>query len=169
MGKENQPKEAQRKETILVVDDDESVRRNLFWTLSSDYRVLEAASRAEAAKLLQQENVDVVVSDLHLPPHVEDITEGLAIIEAARERDPPVQVVVVTGTDSKQAAREAVKRGAYGFFEKPLDADEVLHIVNQAARMRRLEIENRRLRHELARPPAFAHLLGTSPSLEKTL
>jgi len=169
MGKENQPKEAQLKETILVVDDDESVRRNLFWTLSSDYRVLEAASRAEAAKLLQQENVDVVVSDLHLPPHVEDITEGLAIIEAARERDPPVQVVVVTGTDSKQAAREAVKRGAYGFFEKPLDADEVLHIVNQAARMRRLEVENARLRDELVGARGFGRLIGSSQALEKTL
>jgi DNA-binding NtrC family response regulator len=169
MGKSNQPEEGLLKETILVVDDDESVRRALLWTLNSDYRVLEAASRAEAVKLLQHENIDVVVSDLHLPPHVEDISEGLAIIEAARNRDPPVQVVVVTGTNSKHAGLQAVKRGAYGFFEKPLDAAEVLHIVKQAARMRRLEVENARLRDELVAARGFGRLIGSSQSLEKTL
>lgn len=169
MGKANHPREAQRKETILVVDDDEAVRRGLVWTLNSDFRVLEAASRAEATKLMQQENVDVVVSDLHLPPHLEDISEGLAIIEAARDREPPAQVVVITGTDSKHAALEAVKRGAYGFFEKPLDAAEVLHIVSQAARMRRLEVENERLRGELVGSRGFGRLIGSSQALEKTL
>jgi DNA-binding NtrC family response regulator len=152
-----------------VVDDDQAIRRGLFWTLNSDYRVLEAASRADAIKVLQQENVDVVVSDLHLPPHLEDISEGLAIIEAARDKQPPAQVVVITGTDSKRAALEAVRRGAYGFFEKPVDADEVLHIVNQAARMRRLEVENARLREELVGARGFGRLIGTSQALEKTL
>jgi DNA-binding NtrC family response regulator len=169
MGKANQPREDQPKETILVVDDDESVRRSLVWTLNSYYRVLEAASRAQAVKLLQHEHIDVVLSDLHLPPHLEDISEGLAIIEAARETDFPAQVVVITGTDSKSAALQAVKLGAYGFFEKPVDAAEVLHIVNQAARMRRLEIENARLRGELVGALGFGRLIGSSPSLEKTL
>ena len=169
MGKSNQPEEGLLKETILVVDDDESVRRGLLWTLKSDYRVLEAASRVEAVKLLQHENIDVVVSDLHLPPHVEDISEGLAIIEAARDRDPPAQVVVITGTNSRHAGLQAVKRGAYGFFEKPLDAPEVLHIVKQAARMRRLEVENARLRDELVGARGFGRLIGSSQSLEKTL
>jgi DNA-binding NtrC family response regulator len=169
MGKSNQPEEGLLKETILVVDDDESVRRGLLWTLKSDYRVLEAASRAEAVKLLQHEHIDVVVSDLHLPPHVEDISEGLAIIEAARDRDPPAQVVVITGTNSRHAGLQAVKRGAYGFFEKPLDAPEVLHIVKQAARMRRLEVENARLRDELVGARGFGRLIGSSQSLEKTL
>jgi DNA-binding NtrC family response regulator len=169
MSKPNQPQQAQLKETILVVDDDESVRRAIAWTLNSDYRVLEAASRAEAVKLLKQENVDVVVSDLHFPPHIEDISEGLSIIEAAREREQPAQVVVITGTNSKDAGLEAVKRGAYGFFEKPLDAAEVLHIVKQAARMRRLEVENARLLAELIGTHGFGRLIGSSQSLEKTL
>jgi two-component system NtrC family response regulator len=169
MVEETKLKAAQLKETILVVDDDEAVRRGLVWTLNSDFRVLEATSRAEATKLLQQETIDVVVSDLHLPPHLEDISEGLAIIEAARDREPPAQVVVITGIDSKHAALEAVKRGAYGFFEKPLDAAEVLHIVSQAARMRRLEVENERLRCELVGTRGFGRLIGSSQALEKTL
>jgi len=121
--------------------------------------VLQAACRAEAVELLLQETVDVVVSDLHLPPRLEDMSEGLALIEAARAAKPPAQVVVITGTDDKSAAREAVKRGAYGFFEKPLDPDEVLHIVNQAARLRRLEVENARLRGELVGALGFARAL----------
>jgi DNA-binding NtrC family response regulator len=118
---------------------------------------------------MNDKEIEVVVSDLHLPPNVNDIGEGLALIDVARAQDPPLQVVVITGSDSKRAALEAVKRGAYGFFEKPLDAGELLHIVSQAARMRQLEIENRRLRAELSRPPGFTHLLGGSQALERVL
>ena len=157
----------QVKGTVLVVDDDESVRRGLYWALNGDFRVLEASSRSEAVELLQREIIDVVVSDLHLPPHGNDISEGLAIIQAARNTHPPVQAVVITGTSSKQAALDAVKHGAYGFFEKPLAPDEVRHIVSQAARMRRLEVENARLRDELLNSRGFSHLIGGSLSLEK--
>jgi len=169
MIKANEPEMSAAKEMILIVDDDESIRRGLVWTLNSDYRVVEASSRQEALKILQHEPVDIVISDLHLPPRLEDISEGLLVVEAARERHPPLQVVVITGTEDKSAAREAVKRGAYGFFEKPLDAAEVLHIVNQAARMRRLEVENARLRDELVGFRGFGRLIGSSASLEKTL
>ncbi len=162
----NQP---QPKGTVLVVDDDDAVRSGLYWALASDYQVLQAASKDEACVLIADENIEVVVSDLHLPPNVNDISEGLALIDVARAQDPPLQVVVITGSDSKRAALEAVKRGAYGFFEKPLDPAELLHIVNQASRLRQLEIENRRLREELSRPPGFAHLTGTSQALERVL
>src|SRR5215204_2324893 len=157
------------KGTVLVVDDDDAVRSGLYWALTSDYQVLQASSREEACGLIKDEDIEVIVSDLHLPPNVDDIAEGLALIDLARSQDPPLQVVVITGSDSKRAALEAVKRGAYGFFEKPLDPAELLHIVNQAARMRQLEIENRRLREELSRPPGFSHLTGTSHALERVL
>ncbi len=161
--------QSQVKGTVLVVDDDESVRRGLYWALNSDFRVLEASSRSDAVDLLKLEKIDVVVSDLHLPPHEDDISEGLAIIQAARSAHPPVQAVVITGTSSKHAARDAVKHGAYGYFEKPLDANEVRHIISQAARMQRLEVENARLRDELLNSRGFSHLIGGSQSLEKII
>src|SRR5689334_24643334 len=161
--------QAQPKGTVLVVDDDDAVRSGLYWALASNYQVLQAASKDEACALINSQEIDVVVSDLHLPPNTDDIAEGLALIDVARAQDPPLQVVVITGSDSKRAALEVVKRGAYGFFEKPLDAAELLHIVNQAARMRLLEIENRRLRSELPRPPGFVHLIGGSQALESVL
>jgi len=159
----------QVKGIVLVVDDDDAVRSGLYWALSSEFRVLQASSREEACRLVDEQRIDVVLTDLHLPPHVDDISEGLSLIEAARNQEPPLQVVVITGSDTRQASLEAVRRGAYGFFEKPLDPAEVIHIVNQAARLRKLEIENRRLRNQLARPLGFAHLFGTSQALENVL
>ena len=159
----------QEKVTLLVVDDDVAVRRQLYWALSEEYRVLEAGDRAEAVELLQRENVDVVVSDLHLPPHLDDMSEGLSIVQEARSLRPPVPVIVITGSDSKQAALETVSRGAYGFFEKPFDPDEVMHIVHQAARVRRLEREIIRLRSKLDVYRGFGHLVGASNALAKTI
>ncbi|HXM36954.1 MAG TPA: sigma-54 dependent transcriptional regulator, partial [Pyrinomonadaceae bacterium] len=109
------------------------------------------------------------LSDLHLPPHADDLSEGLAIIEAARYGRSAIPVIVITGSNAKHAALEAVKRGAYGFFEKPLDADEVLHLVRQAVRVRRLEQEIVHLRDALADSRGFNHLIGASTSLEKTI
>src|SRR5262249_38785895 len=157
------------KATVLIVDDDETVRRGLFWALNDQYRVLEATTRTEATQLLEREHIDVVLADLHLPPHVDDMSEGLSIIEAARRSRPAVPVVVITGSNSKHAALEAIKRGAYGFFEKPLDAAEVAHIVCQAVRVRCLEQEIVKLREELSGSGGFTHLIGSSTSLEKIL
>lgn len=157
------------KATVLIVDDDEAIRHGLFWALDGQYRVLEASTRTEATHLLEHERIDVVLSDLRLPPHVEDLSEGLTIIEVARRARPSVPVVVITGSNSKHAALEAVKRGAYGFFQKPVDAEEVSHIVSQAVRVRRLEQEICQLREELAAARGFAHLIGSSPALENIL
>ena len=81
----------------------------------------------------------------------------------------PVPVIVITGSHAKHAALEAVRRGAYGFFEKPVDADEVLHLVRQAVRVRRLEQEITQLRQELSEGRGFSHLIGASTSLERTI
>ncbi|HVF51171.1 MAG TPA: sigma-54 dependent transcriptional regulator [Pyrinomonadaceae bacterium] len=159
----------EEKATVLVVDDDRSLRRQLYWALSETHHVLEAETRIEAVEQLQQGTVDVVLCDLHLPPDLMGISEGLAVIEAARAARPSVPVVVITGSDAKQAALEAIQRGAYGFFEKPFDQVEVSHIVCQAARVRRLEKEVQRLRSELGGRSGFGRVVGASASLEKVL
>jgi DNA-binding NtrC family response regulator len=161
--------EAEHKTTVLVVDDDRLLRRQLHWALVERHRVLEAETRADAVELLQRERVDVVICDLHLPPDLEGIEEGLAVVEAARGERPAVPVVVITGSDNKQAALEAIRRGAYGFFEKPFDEEEVSHIVAQAARVRCLETEVLKLRSELKMLRGFGRFVGTSAALERTL
>ncbi|MDX6612101.1 MAG: hypothetical protein QOD75_1287 [Blastocatellia bacterium] len=159
----------QGKPIVLVVDDDSAVRRGLYWALQDNYCVLEAANRAEATTHLQSADVDVVLSDLRLPPTPEDISEGLAIVELARSRRPPVPVIVVTGSGSKKAALEAIRRGAYGFFEKPFNEEEVMHLVHQAARLRSLEQEIIRLRSEINESRGFDAMIGACPSLSKVI
>ena len=159
----------QDKPTVLVVDDDATIRSGLNWALRENYCVLQAANRMEAEEHLQRADIDVVLSDLRLPPQPNEITEGLAIVELARSRRPPVPVIVVTGSGSKDAALEAIRRGAYGFFEKPFNADEVMHLVHQAARLRGLEQEIIRLRSEINVSRGFEVLVGASLSLNKVI
>jgi DNA-binding NtrC family response regulator len=161
--------QAEHKTTVLVVDDDRLLRRQLHWALVERHHVLEAETRADAVELLEKEQVDVVICDLHLPPDLDGIEEGLAVVEAARGQRPAVPAVVITGSDNKQAALEAVRRGAYGFFEKPFDEEEVSHIVAQAARVRCLESEVLKLRSELKAFRGFGRFVGTSAALERTL
>ncbi|HEY0098880.1 MAG TPA: sigma-54 dependent transcriptional regulator [Pyrinomonadaceae bacterium] len=166
---EHTPEQTPDKATVLVVDDDQVLRRQLFWALDSEHHVLEADSRIAAIAQLQSGRVGVVLCDLHLPPDLDGISEGLAIIEAARAARPSIPVIVITGSNSRQTALEAIRCGAYGFFEKPFNEDEVTHIVRQAARVRHLEEENLHLRASLGSFRGFGRLLGSSPALERIM
>ena len=157
------------KATVLIVDDDRMLRRQLRWALDENFRVREAETRAEAVAQLQEESIDVVLCDLQLPPDLAGISEGLAVIEAARAMRPAVPVVVITASESKQTALEAIRRGAYGFFVKPFDPEEVSHIIEQAARVRRLELEIQSLRSELDGRRGFGSIVGGSPALERII
>ena len=155
--------------TVLVVDDDAAVRSGLRWLLRDHYKVLEAATREQAVAIMRNERIDLVLSDLRLPPATDDITEGLAIIGAARAAKPQIPVIVVTASESRNSALEAVRLGANGFFEKPFDQDAILHTVAQTVRMRRLEEEVLNLRVQLKAKTGFGQLIGASPALEKVV
>jgi DNA-binding NtrC family response regulator len=152
------------KPTLLVVEDDSVFRKGLKWAFADSYRVIEAENRSQAIAEFEREEIDVVLSDLRLPPNLHDISEGLAIVEAARALQPPIPVIIMTASDSKETALEVVRRGAYGFFEKPCIPEEVIHVIHQAARLRKLEREVCRLRAQ-SMPRKFGAMIGTSPAL----
>ncbi|MCA1555310.1 MAG: sigma-54 dependent transcriptional regulator [Acidobacteria bacterium] len=110
---EHMPEQTQDKATVLVVDDDQVLRRQLFWALDGEHHVLEADSRASAIAQLENGRVQVVLCDLHLPPDLEGISEGLAIIEAARAMRPSIPVVVITGSNSRQSELFGHEKGAF--------------------------------------------------------
>ncbi|HLL71712.1 MAG TPA: sigma-54 dependent transcriptional regulator [Pyrinomonadaceae bacterium] len=166
---EHMPEPTPDKATVLVVDDDQVLRRQLFWALDSEHTVVEADSRESAIAQIEGGRIQVVLSDLHLPPDLDGISGGLAIIEAARSARPSIPVIVITGSNSRQIALEAIGAGAYGFFEKPFNEAEVAHIVRQAARVRHLEEENLKLRASLGSFYGFGRLLGSSPALERIM
>lgn len=167
--KERFSEKASPRSRVLIVDDERTIRRGLYWVLTDHYEVVEACDKREALEKLESEDIDVVLCDLHLPPKVDDISDGLSIVEYARARKPPVPVVVITGSSARQAALETVRRGAYGFFQKPFDPEEIIHVVKQAARMRGLEQEVLRLRSELRGAKGFEQLVGSGPCLMETI
>jgi DNA-binding NtrC family response regulator len=155
------------RQTVLVVDDHEAVRKQLYWALEENYRVLEAASRAEAIRHLEREDVSVVLCDLHLPPLVTEITEGVAVLEAARRHNPPLPVIVITGSEDRAVGLEVVQRGAYDLFQKPFSVNEVEIIVRRAAQHYKLESENAKLRDELNRAGGWQEVVGSNPRLQR--
>jgi len=160
----------QPKQTVLVVDDHESVRKQLYWALEENYRVLQASSRAQALALVEQEQLDVVLCDLRMPPAEYDISEGLAILEAVRKFNPLLPVIVITGDEDRETALKVVQRGAYDLFHKPFNVDEVEIIVRRAAQHYKLEKDNLVLRDELRRSGAWQEgIVGSSPALRRVI
>ncbi len=158
------------KQNVLVVDDHESVRKQLYWALEENYHVLEAASRTEALALLDQQPVDVVLCDLRLPPNESDISEGLAILEAVRKLNPLLPVIVITGDEDRETALKVVQRGAYDLFYKPFNVEEVEIIVRRAVQHYRLEKDNLNLRDELRRSGGWQEgIVGSSPVLRRII
>ncbi len=162
--------EEEPKQTVLVVDDHEAIRKQLYWALEENYRVLEAGSRNEALTLLDQEQVDVVLCDLRLPPVESDITEGLAILESIRKLNPLLPVIVITGDEDRETALKVVQRGAYDLFHKPFNVEEVEIIVRRATQHYLLEKDNLNLRDELRRSGGFqGGIVGSSPVLRRIM
>ncbi len=158
------------KQTVLVIDDHDSVRKQLYWALEENYHVLEADSRINALAMLNKESVDVVLCDLRLPPAESDISEGLAILEAVKKLNPLLPVIVITGDEDRETALKVVQRGAYNLFYKPFKVEEVEILVRLAAQHYRLEKDNLTLRDELRRTGGWQEgIIGSSPVLRRII
>lgn len=124
---------------LLIVEDNEDVRRQLKWGLSKEPFDLYLAGTVEEALALQREHrPDVVTLDLGLPPDPEGTSEGFRGLEALLEQDARVHVIVVTGHHDVQNALRAVQGGAYDFCRKPVNLDELKVIIGRAFFLRGL-------------------------------
>lgn len=147
---------------ILVVDDDERLRKAACTVLAGeDYVVLSAATGREALEILKTQAVGLVISDLRLPD-----VEGTALLKQVRELAPETEVVMITGFGSIEKAVEAMQLGAYDFIQKPVDGAALLKTVAKALEKQRLTGENRRLRRELQQQRGVEALIGDSPAME---
>lgn len=133
-----------QKKTLLVVEDNPGVRKQLKWSLS-DYEVVFAEDRASALQQFESLHPSVVTLDLGLPPDEANATEGLAALEEMVERNPHCKIIVVTGNDDRSNALKAISLGAYDFYEKPIDPDVLNLIIERAYKLFELEEENREL------------------------
>jgi putative two-component system response regulator len=126
-------------ESILVVDDDEQLRRLLVRLMSSEgFACRDAGSIREAREALRHEEADLVLLDVHLPGE-----SGLTFAREIAGRHPGPAVIMVSGADDAEVAGIALDAGAYGYVTKPFKRNEVTIAVQNALRRRRLECESR--------------------------
>ncbi|MFY9269803.1 MAG: PEP-CTERM-box response regulator transcription factor [Candidatus Manganitrophaceae bacterium] len=155
--------EQNRKNKLLIVDDDETIRQQMKWALISDYEIILAENRRNAVDLFRRELPPVVTLDLGLPPHPREATEGLQALAEILEIDPRAKVIVVSGNAERANALRAIEGGAYDFFTKPVELDEIRITLRRAFHLFRLEEENRQLKR---RPSQEEGMIGTSRVME---
>ncbi|MGE0456201.1 MAG: sigma-54-dependent transcriptional regulator [Vicinamibacteria bacterium] len=149
------------KTRVLVIDDELSMREMLTIMLGKEgHEVVTAASRAEAARVLERGPVDLIVTDLRLPDG-----DGIEILRHVKAAAPETVVVVMTAYSTTETAVAALKLGAHDYLIKPFDVDELKIVVRNALEKRQLEDENRLLKAELRRKHGLDRLVGASPSM----
>ncbi|HET7823990.1 MAG TPA: sigma-54 dependent transcriptional regulator [Anaeromyxobacter sp.] len=153
------------KARLLVVDDEPIALKNLERVLAKEgYAVTTAASGPAALKLLRARPFDVVLTDLRM-----EKVDGMEVLKRARELDPDVEVILITGYASIDTAIEAMKHGAYHYVAKPFKLDEVRKVVGEAAEKVELKKENRRLRETVDGLQDKVDIVTQDPGLLKVL
>jgi DNA-binding NtrC family response regulator len=149
--------------TLLIVDDEENIRRAMARYFSrSPYRLLFAADGAGALDLVTQNPVTIMLLDLKMPK-----MDGLAVLEKALKMRPGLKVIMLTGHGGVQEAVTAIKLGAMDFIEKSSSPDVLQRKISQVFQLWQLEQENRQLRDRLNAPFRFDALIGTSAPMLK--
>ena len=144
------------KARLLVVEDDPGLQRQLRWAYE-DYEVTIAGDREAALTALRAEEPAVVTLDLGLPPDPDGVSEGFRLLGEILSLKPDTKVVIASGHDARESALTAIAAGAWDFYQKPVDIDELGAIVKRAFHVHTLEAENRKLRDAV---PTEARALG---------
>jgi two-component system NtrC family response regulator len=150
---------------LLVVEDDPGLQRQLRWAYDR-YTVVPAADRETALELLMLHEPSVVTLDLGLPPDPDGVSEGFATLEAILAARPHTKVIVASGHGDRASARRAIGLGAFDFYQKPIDIDELGFIVGRAFHVANLEAENRRLQSRSASAPLGDVITGAPEMLK---
>ncbi len=126
------------KRKILLVEDDVPLRKQIRFLLEKDYQIFEASNKKEAEITLKQENIDVVVIDLGLPPFEDVPDEGLSLVNKLSNINP-AKLIVLTGQKGENAAKEALKMGVFDYLIKPVDPTTLLKSIERAMFFRKIE------------------------------
>ena len=132
------------KPKLLIVEDDAGLQAQLKWAYP-DFEVFQASDRAGAIALLRSEEPPVVTLDLGLPPDPDGTSEGFAVLDEIMALKPDTKIIVASGHGARESALQAIAKGAYDFYQKPVDIEALGLIVRRAAQLHRIEAENRLL------------------------
>ncbi|QAY79756.1 PEP-CTERM-box response regulator transcription factor [Sphingosinicella sp. BN140058] len=158
---------AEAKAKLLIVEDDEGLQRQLRWAYD-DYEVLIASDRNAAIDILRAEEPPVVTLDLGLPPDPNGVSEGFATLEKILALKPETKVIVASGHGARESALRAISSGAYDFYHKPVDIDQLGLIVRRAFQLHGIEHENRRLESRVGEDrTVLGTMLTAAPEMMK--
>jgi len=132
------------KPKLLIVEDDPGLQAQLKWAWP-DFEVYIAGDRASAIALLRAEEPPVVTLDLGLPPDPDGTSEGFAVLDEIMAIKPDTKVIVASGHGARESALQAIAKGAYDFYQKPVDIEALGLIVRRALQLSKIESENRQL------------------------
>lgn len=151
--------------TILIVEDEPKMLRLLELSLAEENFATRSASDAETGlKILAQEPIDLVITDLKLPG-----MNGLEFLQAIKRTNASIPTVVMTAYGTVETAVEAMKAGASDYVLKPFSLDEIKMIAHKELDVRRLREENRDLREALGHRYEFKNIIGRSPKMQEVL
>ncbi len=149
--------------TILITDDDASLRRVIEYNLSNrGYRLLLASNGEEALNIFKSEDVDIVVTDIKM-----EKMDGLELLENIKRLNSNVLVIMITAYGSVETAVKAMKLGAHDYITKPFDRDELQIVIEKALNLQSLIVENIRLRQELTDRFSLNNVIGVSSKMKK--
>jgi len=148
-----------KKPKLLIIEDDEELSTQMKWALAQDYNVLIADDRESAVNIIRKETPLVVTLDLGLPPQPTGVEEGFNTLADILNKDNTTKIIVITGRGEKENALQAIAQGAYDFFYKPIQVDELRVVLRRAFHVSQLEREQRALQQRLSRN-TFEDMLG---------
>ncbi len=151
--------------SILIVDDEFSIRDSLYnWFRREGYSVRAVENASQALEAMQAQYFDVVLLDIRMPG-----MDGMELQEHIHGIDPRIAVIMMTAFASVDTAVRALKHGAFDYVTKPVDPDELSHLVARALEQRRLRDENAQLREAIDDLVGADQIVGNSPPMRKVL
>ena len=148
---------------ILIVDDEEHIRKILTIMLSKrGYQIEVAANGSQALEKMGQSAFDAVISDVRMSG-----MDGLELLSTIKEQNPDQIVIIITAFSSVDTAILAMKQGAYDYISKPFKEDEILLVLEKALERQRIIEENRQLKAQIREKYDFSNFIGRSPAMLK--
>ncbi len=154
-----------KKISILIVDDEESVRSSLYnWFIEDDYRVDCAEDAKKALSILESDSFDIVLADIKMPG-----MDGLEMLKRIKSFRKDAIVIVMTAFATVDTAVQALKDGAFDYITKPFDPDDLSHLIRNASKQITLIEENEVLKEKVISLENVENLIGNSEAIRKVL
>ncbi|MEN9839416.1 MAG: hypothetical protein RL177_895 [Bacteroidota bacterium] len=150
--------------TLLILDDEKTVRKQLMWQLTDMFSVMEAETVDQAKQICAKTAIDIILIDLHLPPDLDSPRSGMDMLSHIRIQHPGIIPIIMTGLSDQSFSLNVIDLGAWDVFTKPINPDELAIVMKRALRMRSLANELEALK-AVKHHAADTNIIGDSPEI----